>query len=277
MGAISPRENGGLPLPPFRIFGNLYYVGNRDVCAYLLDTEAGPVMIDTGYPTDAAGYIETVRRAGFDPGRTAAILHTHGHYDHFGGTEALVRLSGARTYLGAGDARMFQEQPELALIPAELAGRVRPFVPDCLLRDGDRLTFGSMSIQVLETPGHSAGTCSFFFPLEEAGRRWRASLIGGIGFNTLTPDFQRQYGYRGRTALRRSLERLWGEPVDIVLANHFGQMGFRDRAERFFASGDRSVFVDGGAWRRSIAALLDRLERTEPTEAAEPDKTGGGL
>ena len=71
-------------MKPFSIFGNLYFVGNADVGSYLIDTGDGLILIDTAYPTTRALLVQSIWEAGFNPGDIKYILHTHGHFDHFG-------------------------------------------------------------------------------------------------------------------------------------------------------------------------------------------------
>jgi metallo-beta-lactamase class B len=72
---------------PFCIYGNLFFVGNSDVSAHLIDTGDGLILIDTTYPTTAAMLIQSIWEVGFNPKDIKYIIHTHGHYDHFGATE----------------------------------------------------------------------------------------------------------------------------------------------------------------------------------------------
>jgi metallo-beta-lactamase class B len=102
---------------PFCIFGNLYYVGNKDVGSHLFDTGDGLILIDTTYPTTDALLVQSIWQAGFNPKNIVYILHTHGHFDHFGATSLLKVFSGAKTFLGSRDAKMFREQPYLKQLP----------------------------------------------------------------------------------------------------------------------------------------------------------------
>jgi glyoxylase-like metal-dependent hydrolase (beta-lactamase superfamily II) len=72
-------------VPPFRIFDNLYYVGNSYVCAYVLKTSAGLIMIDTLYGEFTDHSVQEMRELGFDPKDIKYVIITHGHIDHFGG------------------------------------------------------------------------------------------------------------------------------------------------------------------------------------------------
>ena len=118
-----------MKVPAFRVFGNLYFVGNANCASWIVDTSVGPVLFDTNYPTMAAMEIQSIWEAGFDPRKIIAIFHSHGHYDHFGTTELIRQISGAKVYLGAEDAKMFRERPELALLSGS-ACPLNLFVPD---------------------------------------------------------------------------------------------------------------------------------------------------
>ena len=89
--------------PAFRIFGNLYFVGTTPASTHIVDTGDGLVMLDSGYQESLYLVLDGIHRLGLDPKNLRYILHTHGHIDHFGGTRALVELTGAKTVIGAAD------------------------------------------------------------------------------------------------------------------------------------------------------------------------------
>lgn len=124
---------------PFRIIGNLYFIGNKDVSSYLLDTGDGLMILDTGYPTTQGLLVYSIMALGFRIEDIRMILHTYGHFDHIGGTALLKTLSHARTYLGWRDARMFEKQPELSLKEFSGCPYFTLFTPDRLMRDGDKI------------------------------------------------------------------------------------------------------------------------------------------
>lgn len=179
---------------PFRIFGNLYYVGNSDVGAHLIDSGDGLILIDTAYPSTAALLVQSIWELGFRPEDIRIILHTHGHFDHFGGTALMKALSGARTFLGEADAKMFREEPQLALC-ADCRGYAytEPFAPDVEIRDGDFIALGNTRIKAVATPGHTDGVMSYFFDVSDGTRTLRAGLFGGAGVNTMTSGFIARY------------------------------------------------------------------------------------
>ena len=88
---------------PFRIFGNLYFVGTVPASTHIIDTGAGLIMIDPGYPQSLYLVIDNMYRLGLDPHDIKIIVITHGHYDHLGAARALVEMTGAKTYIGKED------------------------------------------------------------------------------------------------------------------------------------------------------------------------------
>lgn len=217
-------------MKPFRIFGNLYFVGNADVGSYLIDTGDGLILIDTTYPTTRALLVQSIWEAGFDPGDIKYILHTHGHFDHFGGTGLIVSLSGAKTYLGAPDAEMFRQRPEMSLISDARYAYLELFAPDVELKDGDIIALGNTSIRAISTPGHTKGVMTYIFDVTAGKETHTAGLYGGIGVNTLCRDFIEKYGNADcRDVHLKSLEKVRNEHVDIVLGNHTAQNHTREK------------------------------------------------
>ena len=243
-------------IKPFRIFGNLYYVGNQDAGAHLIDTGDGLILIDTTYPTTAALLVNSIWEIGFRIQDIKMILHSHGHFDHFGATALIKTLSGAKTYLGEADALMFREHPELALIECNRHSYLELFTPDVEMKNDDLISLGHTVIRVLSTPGHSAGTMSFFTEVVESGNKLTAGMFGGSGLNTLCQEFIVEHNLtESRTQFVTSLERLKLEKVDIVLGNHAPQNNTVAKRKHMLGQPDASnPFIDQSEW-------LDMLDR----------------
>lgn len=243
---------------PFRIFANLYFVGNKDVGSYLFDTEEGLILIDTTYPTSRAQMIQSIWEAGFNPRNIRYILHTHGHFDHFGTTKFLQSLSGAKTFLGEEDANMFHTRPELALIEDSRYSFLDLFEPDVLLKDGDVIQLGSTKIRAVSTPGHTLGVFSYFVELTEGDKTHLAGLYGGIGLNTLCGDSIAKFGTEHwRDFYLASLKKVRKEPVDIVLGNHTAQNHTLEKYEQMKKEPTGpNPFIDPMEWTQ----FLDHTE-----------------
>lgn len=227
---------------PFRMAGNLYFVGSRNPSSHLLDTGDGLILIDTGYEENAEMIVESMNELGFDIRDVKYIIHSHGHGDHTFATAKLVELSGAKTFLNSRDIRY-------------LEGR---FTPDFDIKDGDVIKLGNTEILCLETPGHTAGTVSFFFDIEEDGKTYRAGMFGGAGTNQLKKDYLKNKGLNTlpRGEFFKSVERLKREHVDIFVGNHSWQNDTQGNYEKSLTS-DVNPFIDETRW----GAFLDKVEK----------------
>lgn len=241
----------------FRVFGGLYFVGNQDGASWLLKTDAGPVLFDTNYPTASAMLVDSIHSVGVDPRELVAIFHTHGHFDHFGSTEYLAELSGAKTYLGAADAEMFRERPALAMTADAHESHLELFVPDVEVQDGESFSFGSTVISAIATPGHCPGATSYFFDVTEGERTCRVGLHGGAGLNTLCRSFREQWGLDWRPDFLASIRKVIDEPVDIFLGNHTGQNRALQKAAAL--SGGDNPFIDPSEWRKFLTELEHKV------------------
>jgi metallo-beta-lactamase class B len=242
---------------PFRIAGGLYYVGNRDVSSHLIDTGDGLVLFDTTYPQTVYLLLESVRRLGFDPADIRCIIHSHAHYDHFGGTRAIVELTGARTALGEQDVEVLTERPELSWGKEYGVEFRETFDVDIPLADGQKLEFGEVTFECVNIPGHTPGSISYFLHVEEEGSRLRVGAHGGPGLNTLTDEYLRENDlpFSRRDDYMDSLARLREEDVDIFIGIHPSQNDTLGKHSRM--KDGENPFIDRTAW----PAFLDGLEK----------------
>ena len=176
-GELQKRYPDDFYVRPFQIAGNVYYIGNKAVCSHLIDTGEGLIVIDTSYPELDHLLINSIWEAGFDPKDIRIVLHTHLHYDHFGATNTLTKIYGAKAYVGRDEWESVQRKPELAVIPQDPYLSYRMIRPDVLLEDGDEIRLGNTVIHCIETAGHTEGTMSFFFDVEDNGHIWHAERL----------------------------------------------------------------------------------------------------
>ena len=94
---------------PVTLFPGLHLLGGLSpAAAYVVETSAGLVLIDSGLEPDAYRLKEQMNSLGLDWHRIHAILLTHAHGDHSGGAEHLRSVTGARIYAGAEDASVLR-------------------------------------------------------------------------------------------------------------------------------------------------------------------------
>ena len=242
-------------IKPFRLAGNIYFIGCYAESSHLIDTGDGLILIDTGNENKVDALVESIGLLGFRVEDIKLILHSHGHYDHSWATGKLAALSGAKTYVHEADIRY-------------LSGK---FQPDFGYRDGDVICLGNTEILCLETPGHTEGTVSFFFYVEENGKRYRAGMFGGAGVNQIRIDFLKKQGlsYFQRAQYLESIARLKREPVDIFLGNHSWNNKTREKYAESLKSG-KNPFIDSSAW----IPFLERCEAQIKAMMEEESRTG---
>ncbi|NLD58874.1 MAG: MBL fold metallo-hydrolase [Clostridiales bacterium] len=239
---------------PFRMIGNLYFVGTVPASSHLIDTGGGLLLLDTGLPQSVYLILEGIRRLGFDPSDIRWIVHSHGHYDHLGGTRAIAELTGARTYIGRPDAPLASGEQDLTWARELGAQFYEAFEPDVLIDDGDVLHFGNTNMECLLTPGHSLGTLTMFWNIEGADRPLTAAMHGGTGQNTLAADWLRSHGMplSIRDEFRAGLRRVRDRHVDVVVGNHVGHNGTLEKAALLKRNPAANPFVDPTEWKRFL-------------------------
>ena len=245
------------PIAPFRLWNNICFVGSQAVSVHLIDTGEGLILIDTGYPFMRDQIVESMRALGYDPADIRVILHSHGHYDHYGNTAYLKQLSGAKTYISRIDNEILNGHRDLSWAVELGYDRIPPFDCDVLLDDGDTIELGNTRILCRLAPGHTEGTFALF--VETGGLR--AAMHGGVGVNSMTRDFLTQYGLPLDLPerFRQGLHALKREHVDIVLGNHPQQSDTEEKAARLLA-GDERAFIDPGEWARFLTKCEKNLD-----------------
>ncbi|MCM1262792.1 MAG: MBL fold metallo-hydrolase [Butyrivibrio sp.] len=109
-------------------------------------------------PADKGDYIyDTLKEKGFN---VAGILLTHGHFDHIWGTNKLRELSGAPIYAYEEEKALCEDAVKNV---SERSGRAYTVVPDRYLKDGEEITIADMTCKLIATPGHTIGSCCYYF------------------------------------------------------------------------------------------------------------------
>jgi metallo-beta-lactamase class B len=231
--------------PPFRIAGNLYFVGTYDLASYLITTPAGDVLINTGLPGSDTIIRKHIEALGFKFRDIKILLATHAHFDHVGAMAAIRHQTKARMMIEAGDAPVLADGGNSDFI---FGGKGPLFVPvkaDRILRDHDTVRLGGMQLIVLHHPGHTKGACSFLFTVHDDKRSYRVlianipTILDATRFPAMPgyPDVMKDYAYT-LDAMPKLKFDLWfashASQFDLQKKHHPGDrynpMAFADRA-----------------------------------------------
>jgi metallo-beta-lactamase class B len=243
-----------LRAPAFRIIGNIYYVGNREVSCYLMTSNDGHILIDTAFANTVPLLLDSIQLLGFNPKDIWLILHTHGHVDHTGGTRRTVETTGAETALHRGDVETVEQGTPLtgAYYVYGIEG-YETFSVDRPLEGGEVFEVGGTAIRVHHTPGHTPGVVTYEMKVPYKGDTMTAALFGGAGQWTFEPA-NRSQGYPGDIGdYGRTLEFLKTLEVDVPLGSHPDHTRL---FEKWIASWKtprpEDPFLDPTGWRAEI-------------------------
>ena len=137
----------------------------QENCYVVSDDSHECVIIDCGayYDEECVAIDNYLREQQLKPVR---LLATHGHLDHNFGNAHLFQQYGLKVEICAEDQQLVERLPQqaAALFGMEISEDQPPV--GRLLSDGDSITFGNHTLQVLSTPGHSHGSCLFYIQEE---------------------------------------------------------------------------------------------------------------
>lgn len=259
------KRNRSIPDEPFRIAGNLYYVGATGVTSFLLTSPQGHVLIDGGYPETAPLIIASITKLGFDIRDVKVLLNTHAHNDHAGGLRELQQASGAELWVSEGDADVMvagSNGADPALGRLRVVGKLFGGFPspriDHRFRDGATIRLGPLTLTAHVTAGHTRGCTSWSFPVKDGARELLAVDVCSL---TLFPfvSLVEPEAYPGiRADFERSFSTLRSLPADIFLGSHssFFEMK-RKVAARAGAEDPVAPFID----RAGYLAYIDQAEQ----------------
>lgn len=250
-------------LEPFKIYGNLYYVGDSWVCVHIVDTGDGLLMFDAGNVGSEAMLIHSIWSLGFNPSNVKWIVLSHGHMDHFGAVNFFKRMFGTKIYMSFEDYKMFEENPEQSMIQEAGNCMSTLFQVDRQIFDGDIIKFGNTEVKFYIVSGHTKGCIACFFDVfdKDYGTK-RVGFYGGFGFNTLTKDFLNEIGDTSlsmRTEYLNSLKKVCNEKVDIFMGNHTSNVNLIEKREYMIKYNDKNPFLDSTAWNKYLNSKYNEL------------------
>lgn len=262
---------------PFRIKGNLYFVGAAQNSVHLIDTGNGLIIIDVP-PTEFLPYvINNIWSLGFSPKDIKLIIISHAHADHYASVNAFRSITGAKVTISTVDANEMKTKPEVYEEHIkEFCPFNENFTPDFTLEDGQIIEMGNTKIRCVLIPGHTLGVMAHFWECYDGDKTYKVGIYGGAGFITLQDSMIKRFQFPAtlKDDFLASIDKVWNEPVDIMLGNHpFHNDTWKKRAAQL--AGDEDAFVDPNEWHRYLTELRESCKyflSLTPEEAAEQMK-----
>ena len=237
-------------LEPTKYTDDIYHVGSKNAPAWIIKSTDGLIMLDTGLPKTLYQVLDNMSKLGLDYHDIKHIIHSHGHIDHVGGTRALVELTGAKTYIGAGDEDTVRGVDQLQWTNEFGMKYEEGFEPDVIVHDGDEIQIGEKTFKFVACPGHTRGVMSIFFNCTDNGKEYRAGMFGGAGLNTMRYVYLDKYSlpHSLREQFIESLQKVYDEKVEVHLGNHLGDNKHGEKME-LVGKIDTNPFTDGSSWK----------------------------
>ncbi|HUA92637.1 MAG TPA: subclass B3 metallo-beta-lactamase [Terracidiphilus sp.] len=263
--AAAPNPEWTRPFPPFRIAGNLYYVGSEDLASYLIATPDGLILINSSLESSVPLIRKSIETLGFKFSDVKILLISHAHWDHCAGSAEILKETGAKYEVMDADVPVVESgghadfhygsDPETRYPPAHV---------DRVLHDGDTVRLGGAVLTAHLTAGHTKGTTTWTMDETENGRLLHVVIVGSPNVN---PGYQ-LVGNKAYPQIaadyKREFAALNALPCDIFLGAHGGYFGLKEKYPRW-KNGDKDVFIDPSGYKAYIA---DREQAFE-TELAK--------
>lgn len=178
----------------------IFFERNFPSANMVLIKDQFPILIDTGFGSDAKETEQLIKEAGVSPEELHLIVNTHYHSDHVGGNFHLQQNYGVTIAAHKWEADLINSCDPEACSAEWLDQPVEPYRVDKKLSDNDEINTGSRTLQVLYTPGHTLGHISLYEPEEEI-------LIGGDLFHKKDIGWLNIFR-EGVASIQRSMESL---------------------------------------------------------------------
>lgn len=243
------------PVTPFEMAPNVWYVGTENLSSLLLTTPQGHVLIDAALDESAPQIKRNIESLGFHLDDIRYILNSHARLDQAGGIARLKAWSGAKVVASEPNARQMRQggKGDFAL------GDALPFPPvqtDILVKDGQRLHLGGLTLTALLTPGHLPGATS-----------WRVSLANGqtliYADSLATPGYPLVNNKNYPTLIndiRHSFTVLAAQRADIFVANKGERFALTQKIAAL-AKGNKKAFYDEQGLKRYVEQSQARFEK----------------
>ncbi|MBE9584586.1 subclass B3 metallo-beta-lactamase [Mucilaginibacter sp. JRF] len=252
------------PYQPFRIAGNLYYVGTYDLASYLIVTPEGNILINTGMANSADIIRKNIATLGFKVKDIKILLTTQAHYDHLGAMAAIKKQTGAKMMVDEADAQVMADGGSSDYALGNGVSTYVPIKADRILHDRDSIVLGDTKLMMLHHPGHTKGSCSFMFDVKDAVRNYRVlianmpSIVTEKKFGEIAeyPNIEKDYAY--------TFDAMKKLTFDIWLSSHASQFNLHSK-HKPGSTYNPAAFME----RKSYDASLADLEQQFTKKRAE--------
>lgn len=255
------------PVEPFRVIGNIYYVGAADITSFLITTPDGHFLLDGGFAETAPQIKENITRLGFKLEDVKFLLNSQSHYDHAGGFAELKRLTNAKMIASEGDKPGIENGGKGDPQWGDQFGYT-PVKVDRVVKDGEQIGLGGVRMKAVITPGHTPGCTTWTLPVKDKGKTYNAvfvcsasvpdgyKLVGNEKYPTSVADYERTF------VVLRKLK------ADVFLGAHGAFFDLPGKAAKIRINREPNPFIDPQGYKDYVT----RAEKTFRESLAKEKK-----
>jgi len=245
------------PFPPYRIIGNIYYVGSQGLASYLITTPQGNILINSNLEKSVPMIRESIEKLGFRFSDTKILLISHAHWDHCAGSAAIKELTGAKYMVMDADVPAIEDGGKLnfgrdSKFSDSGTSQYQPAKVDRVLHDGDQVKLADTVLTAHLTPGHTKGTTTWTMKVADGGKTYNVVIVGSPNVNpgyklvnnALYPQIASDY--------ERMFRVLKSLPCDVFLGAHGNYYGMEAKYARMKA-GEPNPFIDPEGYKNYVA------------------------
>jgi metallo-beta-lactamase class B len=247
------------PMAPFKIIGDIYFVGTTDLGIYLIATPKGLILLDGGFAQTVPQITRNIATLGFKPADVKLLLNSQAHTDHAGGFAELKRITGAKLAVSAADAKLMADGGQHDFAFGDRF-HYEPVQADRILHDGDKVELGGVAMTAHLTPGHTKGCTTWTMRVTDAGKPYDVVFLCGV----TTPGYQLVDNpkYPDIVAdFTRSFATLRSLPCDVFLGAHGVYFGLTGKLSRLQRHEPGNPFVDPQGYKDYLATAEQDLRQ----------------
>ena len=243
------------PFPPFKLIGNIYWVGSYDLSTYLITTPQGHILVNTGLAESAPNIKASVEQLGFKMSDVKIVTATHGHFDHVAAMADLKKMTGASLVISERDKDLLESGGGADFRWADTPSARFPAAKvDRTFKDGESISLGGTTLTTRLHAGHTKGATSFTTDVRENGKTYRVVIanMGSINPGVPVTGMPKYPGIMQDYAQTFASQKAM--TIDVFLASHASQFRMHDKYKPGDAY-DPNRFVDPAGFLQGVSEL----------------------
>jgi len=244
-GSAQFQANWNQPIAPHKVIGNVYYVGTNFLASYLITTPEGHIVINPSYEQSVPLIQASVERLGFKFSDVKILLISHAHDDHVAGAAKFKQLSGAKLMVMEGDVPIVESGGKGDF---QYSNHWAPAKVDRVLKNGDQVKLGGVTLTAHLTPGHTKGCTTWTMRATDSGKSYDVVVVGSPNVN---PGYKlvNNEKYPGIAGdYERMFRVLKALACDVFLGAHGAYYDMDEKLKR----GGGNAFIDPEGYKKFV-------------------------